>query len=188
MFISRESRAGRGSVRPAQGVLEAGGKQMPGPKVRERPSLTVDVVVVARLRGQCRVLLVKRGRPPFEGLWALPGGFVEPDEPLELAARRELREETGVEPLHLEQLATFGDPGRDPRGWTISVAFLALLAEGDLQEQELRAGSDAAQVSWFDLNDLPPLAFDHVTILAHAVRSLDEVYGRGNQTGRRGVP
>ena len=161
---------------------------MSGPKKRERPSVAVDVVVVARLQGQRSVLLVKRGRPPFEGLWAIPGGFVEPHESLEVAARRELREETGLEPMRLEQLAAFGDPGRDPRGWTISVVFLALLGSSDLQERELRAGSDAAQVSWFNLNDLPPLAFDHAAILAHAARRLDETHGRGNQTGRQTVP
>ena len=145
-------------------------------------------MVVAWLQGQRRVLLVKRKRPPFEGFWAIPGGFVEPHEPLEVAARRELREETGAEPIHLEQLAAFGDPGRDPRGWTVSVAFLTLLGESDLQEQGLRAGSDAAEVSWFDLNDLPPLAFDHAAILACAVHRLDTVPGRGNQSGRQGVP
>lgn len=147
---------------------------MPGSQGRERPSVTVDVVVVAPLQGQLKVLLVRRGRPPFEGYWAIPGGFVEPQEPLEAAARRELGEETGLEPVHLEQLATFGDPGRDPRGWTISVAYLALVSEDDARGWQLRAGSDAAGVGWFDLRDPPPLAFDHAKILANTVRHLAE--------------
>jgi 8-oxo-dGTP diphosphatase len=133
------------------------------------------------------VLLVKRRNSPFEGQWAIPGGFVELYEPLEMAARRELREETGLELRQLEQLAAFGDPGRDPRGWTISIAFLALLDESDLQEHELRAGTDAAETGWFGLGDLPPLAFDHAAILAKALCRLDGVHDRGNQTDRSGV-
>ncbi|MGQ9598991.1 MAG: NUDIX domain-containing protein [Anaerolineae bacterium] len=141
-------------------------------KERERPSVTVDVVVVVPTAGRFKVLLVRRNRPPFEGCWALPGGFVEPYEPLERAARRELQEETGLEPVHLEQLHTFGDPGRDPRGWTISVAYLALLAEGELETQSLQVGSDAREAGWFDLDHLPPLAFDHDQILACAIQRL----------------
>ena len=145
---------------------------MTGSKGRQRPSVTVDVVVVAPLDGQLRVLLVKRKRPPFAGQWAIPGGFVEPNEPLEVAARRELQEETAAEPIHLEQLHTFGDPGRDPRGWTISVVYLALLGEDDARGWHLQAGSDADEVRWFDLQNPPPLAFDHADILAHVVRHL----------------
>lgn len=141
-------------------------------KHREHPSVTVDMILVAPLEGQLKVLLIKRKRPPFEGCWAIPGGFVEPNEPLESAARRELREETGAEPLHLKQLHTFGDPGRDPRGWTISVAYLALLSEDEARALPLQAGSDADQVGWFDLHALPPLAFDHADILGHAFRHL----------------
>jgi 8-oxo-dGTP diphosphatase len=137
-----------------------------------RPSVTVDVVVVASAGSRRNVLLVKRQNPPFEGCWALPGGFVEPDEPLEDAARRELEEETGILPAHLEQLYTFGDPGRDPRGWTISVAYLAPLTEEDMPSGQPRAGSDAEAVSWFPVDHLPPLAFDHADILAHALRRL----------------
>lgn len=143
---------------------------MPANKERERPSVTVDIVVVARLSGQTQVLLVKRKKPPFESCWALPGGFVEPNEPLATAARRELREETGLEPAGLEQLHAFGDPGRDPRGWTISIAFLAILSEEEWQSWSPRAGSDAGEVAWFSLVTLPPLAFDHERILAHAAQ------------------
>ena len=133
-----------------------------------RPAVTVDMAIVSRIQGGCDILLIKRGRPPFEGCWALPGGFVEPDEPLETAARRELEEETAIRPLHLEQMHTFGEPGRDPRGWTISVVYVALLHCDELRALHPQAGSDAGEVAWFDLNRLPPLAFDHADILAVA--------------------
>lgn len=147
---------------------------MSGSKQRERPAVTVDVIVIAPHLGHFKVLLVRRKKPPFEGQWAIPGGFVEPQESLEVAARRELCEETGAEPVRLEQFHTFGDPGRDPRGWTISVAYLALLTEDDLQAWHLQPGSDAADLSWFDLMELPPLAFDHADILARVTRYLAE--------------
>jgi 8-oxo-dGTP diphosphatase len=147
---------------------------MTGSKQRERPWVTVDVVLVAALGGRLRVLLVRRKRPPFEGCWAIPGGFVEPHEPLEAAARRELWEETGAEPIHLEQLYTFGDPDRDPRGWIISVAYLARLDADSLQMQDLRPASDAGEIGWFGLDELPPLAFDHEQVLDFAARRLAE--------------
>jgi len=138
----------------------------------ERPSLTVDVVVVAPMDGQDKVLLIRRKNPPFAGRWALPGGFVDPHEPLEDAARRELWEETRVRPARLEQLHTFGTPGRDPRGWTVSVAYLALLDEQAARTLDPQAGDDAADVKWFDLLALPLLAFDHEEILTCARRKL----------------
>jgi 8-oxo-dGTP diphosphatase len=147
---------------------------MPGSEDRKLPSVTVDVVVVARLEGRHKVLLVKRKNPPYQGRWAIPGGFVEPDEPLESAARRELREETGAEPVHLEQLRTFGDPGRDPRGWTISVTYLARLSDTEACTLAPEAGSDAGAVHWFVLHDPPSLAFDHAEILAYAAHYLAE--------------
>ena len=148
------------------------GDRMPPPEDYQRPSLTVDVVVVAPIDGQHKVLLVQRKHSPFEGCWAIPGGFVDPHEPLEDAARRELREETGTEPARLEQLHTFGAPGRDPRGWTISVAYLAVLEVRVAQSVQPHAGDDAAEVGWFDLLAPPPLAFDHADILAHARKAL----------------
>ena len=155
-----------------EGIKEAG-VEMPGTKRRERPSVTVDVVVVARIHGRLNVLLVKRKNPPFAGCWAIPGGFVEPGEPLEEAARRELQEETSALPVRMEQIHTFGDPGRDPRGWTISVAYLATLSEDDVRTWHPRAGSDAEEVGWFDLDELPALAFDHGEILTYARTILD---------------
>lgn len=137
----------------------------------QRPSVTVDVVLLSRAGAHWRVLLIRRKHPPFEGCWALPGGFVEPYEPLESAARRELQEETGVVPRHMEQLHTFGNPGRDPRGWTISVAYLAVLDEDERLSLHPQAGDDAASVGWFDLSSPPPLAFDHADILACAARA-----------------
>jgi len=141
-------------------------------KQRERPSVTVDTVMIALVDGQRSVLLVRRKNSPFAGSWALPGGFVEPHEPLETAARRELLEETGVTPARLEQLRAFGDPGRDPRGWTISIAFLAEVDEAAVRSWHPRAGSDADEVGWFPLDHLPPLAFDHEQILGYAARRL----------------
>ncbi|MBN1661677.1 MAG: NUDIX hydrolase [Anaerolineae bacterium] len=135
-------------------------------RVHERPAVTIDVAVVAPRGEGWQVLLIQRGHAPFEGQWALPGGYVEPIEPLEAAARRELQEETGIEPAHLEQVHTFGAPGRDPRGWTISVAYLARVNAAEAAAWQPRAGSDAAGIGWFDLEALPALAFDHAEILA----------------------
>jgi 8-oxo-dGTP diphosphatase len=133
-----------------------------------RPAVTADVVIVTKER-QRRVLLIRRKHPPFAGLWALPGGFVNENEPLEAAARRELREETGVDADGIEQLAAFGDPGRDPRGHTVTIAFLAQL---DADQLRPVAADDAADVGWFLMSDLPPLAFDHDKILEVARRRL----------------
>jgi 8-oxo-dGTP diphosphatase len=130
-----------------------------------RPAVTVDVVIFTLRAGALHVLLIRRGRDPFAGRWALPGGFVEMEEALETAARRELKEETGVDGIALTQLHTFGDPGRDPRGRVISVAYYVLLDAAALQA---RAADDAAEVGWFPLRRLPPLAFDHDQVLACA--------------------
>jgi 8-oxo-dGTP diphosphatase len=129
-----------------------------------RPALTVDVVICTR-EVRSRVLLIKRKSEPFAGRWALPGGFVDEGETLADAARRELKEETGVAAEELEQLYTAGDPGRDPRGWTVSVAFLA---RGDAKKLKAKAADDAADVGWFRLDELPAMAFDHAMILQRA--------------------
>ncbi|HYV37920.1 MAG TPA: NUDIX hydrolase, partial [Gemmataceae bacterium] len=113
-----------------------------------RPAVTADVVIVTKDRRR-RVLLIRRKHAPFAGLWALPGGFVNEDEGLETAARRELREETGLDTGRIEQLAAFGDPGRDPRGHTVTIAFLAQVDAAQLRPV---AADDAADVAWFPLS------------------------------------
>lgn len=135
-----------------------------------RPALTTDVVVFTLRAEQLQLLLIRRANPPFAGHWALPGGFLEMDEAIDLCAQRELREETGIEDVFLEQLYTFGRPDRDPRGRVISVAYYALLPEHRVAEP--RAASDAAEVGWFPVDALPPLAFDHADIIATAHRRL----------------
>lgn len=158
-----------------------------------RPSLTADVVVVAPEPGEggriegIQVLLIRRGRDPFEGRWALPGGFCEPTESVEQAAARELEEETGVRGVRVEQVATFSAPGRDPRGWVVSVAHLAVVPARRLAEA--RAGDDAGDARWWPVRPSAPgagggyrlesggeaageLAFDHDQILTKALAQL----------------
>jgi 8-oxo-dGTP diphosphatase len=128
-----------------------------------RPMVTVDMVIVTS-EPRPRVLLIRRKHAPFAGKWAIPGGFVEMGESLEAAAARELYEETGIRAGKLEQLRTFGDLGRDPRGRVISVVYLARANEKKLSP---RAADDAAEVGWHSLFHLPPLAFDHKEILEY---------------------
>lgn len=140
------------------------------PSAFPRPSVTADIALFTVRERTLQVLLVKRREWPFAGQWAVPGGFVRPEENLEHAARRELAEETGVLDVLLEQLRVFSEPKRDPRTWVITVAFTALVASDTLT---LRAGTDAAEAAWFHVDSLPsPLAFDHEAILAYAVASL----------------
>lgn len=136
-----------------------------------RPLVATDVVIFAVRDGALQVVLIRRGVAPFSGRWALPGGFVLPDETIDDAARRELAEETGLRIAgeYLEQLYTFGDVRRDPRGRVISVAYLALVhSEGMV----LHGGSDASDAAWFDVANLPELAFDHGAIIAYALQRL----------------
>jgi 8-oxo-dGTP diphosphatase len=135
----------------------------------ERPSVTVDVVMMSLRQRDLQILLVKRRSWPYEGMWAIPGGFVTIDESLEEAAKRELQEETGVRDVYLEQLYTFGDPGRVPRAHMITVVYFALL---DSERLEVRAAGDSANVQWFSVYDLPVLAFDHARILQYALSRL----------------
>jgi 8-oxo-dGTP diphosphatase len=136
-----------------------------------RPMVTADTAIFRSHEGRLEVLLIQRGKPPFKGSWALPGGFVEMEEDLEDAARRELGEETGLSAAWMEQLKTFGRPGRDPRGRVITVVYLAVAPAGGI---EPRAGDDAARAAWFDPRNPPPLAFDHAEVLACALARLRE--------------
>jgi len=136
-----------------------------------RPALTVDCVVFGFDDGDLKVLLIQRNEPPFEGEWALPGGFVRMDESLEEAARRELEEETGAREMFLEQFGSFGDVHRDPRGRVVTVAYYALVK---LSDQSIRAETDARSAEWRPMRALPPLAFDHEMILARALARLKE--------------
>ena len=131
--------------------------------------VAVDVVIFTIRDGALQVLLIRRGAPPFAGRHALPGGFVNEGESLDAAALRELREETGVRDVYLEQLYSFGDPGRDPRGRVVTVAYFALMAS---DRTPLRAGTDAVDAQWFPVDALPVLAFDHRRIVAYAVERL----------------
>ena len=130
--------------------------------------VTVDIVIFTIEAGVLKVLLIKRAIPPFEGQFAIPGGFVHEDEDLDKAALRELKEETGVTDVYLEQLYSFGDPQRDPRRRVITVAYFALISP----DRKLMAGSDAVAAAWYPIDQLPPLAFDHATILDYALERL----------------
>jgi 8-oxo-dGTP diphosphatase len=129
------------------------------------PAVTTDIVIFTIRQDELKVLLIKRANAPFQGEWALPGGFVAQDESLEEGARRELQEETGVAGVYLEQLYTFGRPDRDPRERVITVAYYALIPT---DEVEIRAATDAEGVSWYGMEELPNLAFDHAEILEAA--------------------
>jgi len=131
--------------------------------------VAVDIVIFTIQSRELCVLLVKRGIPPFAEQHAIPGGFVLEDESLDQAALRELKEETGVSDVYLEQLYSFGDPNRDPRGRVISVAYFALIAA---DRSPLIPGSDAVDARWWPMAKLPPLAFDHRKILDYSLERL----------------
>lgn len=139
---------------------------MPFSYEHPRPALAVDCAVLGFDEGDLKVLLIKRGLEPFKGKWALPGGFVRMEESVDEAARRELAEETGLKGVFLEQLYTFGEVRRDPRGRTVSVAYFALVK---LAEQEVKAATDAQAAQWFLADQAPVLAFDHAKILETAI-------------------
>ena len=137
---------------------------------------TVDAVVfgIDFEEVALKVLLIERALKPFKGNWALPGGFVEMDEDLDAAVIRELQEETNVRLSYMEQLYTFGTPGRDPRGRVISTAFLGLVRPSHVTVLE---GSDAAKAVWWNVNELPGLAFDHADIIKTGLRRLRSKVG-----------
>lgn len=145
------------------------GKSAPGTVGRLYPAVTSDIVIFTIREELLQLLLIQRAAPPYAGCWALPGGFVGAGEALERAAARELREETGVSGVYLEQLYTFGHPRRDPRGRVISVAYYALVPPGRIHP---RPASDARRADWFRCDRLPPLAFDHSEIARMAQERL----------------
>ncbi len=136
-----------------------------------RPMVTADAAVFAFFDGKPRLLLIQRKREPFQDRWALPGGFVEIEEDLPEAVARELAEETGLTGVPLEQLRTFGKPGRDPRGRTITVAYFGIAGKNP---EQVKAADDAANVQWFDIEHLPALAFDHNEIARYAIERLKQ--------------
>jgi 8-oxo-dGTP diphosphatase len=129
----------------------------------------VDCVVFGLDQQELKVMLIQRGLPPFEGKWALPGGFVRLEETLDEAARRELEEETGLTRIFLEQLYTFSSVDRDPRERVVSVAYYALV---NLSDHQVHAATDARDAAWFGVHDVPSLAFDHDEILRRALERL----------------
>jgi 8-oxo-dGTP diphosphatase len=139
-----------------------------------RPALSVDVVALHGAGAGARVLLVLRGREPFLARWALPGGFVEEYEPPQVAAGRELAEETGLtlgEDIGMMLVGVYGQRGRDPRGWTVSVVYLVHLGGVD-DPPDVAGADDAADARWWPVDDLPSLAFDHARLIADALTAL----------------
>jgi 8-oxo-dGTP diphosphatase len=135
-----------------------------------RPMVTVDAVVFRYSAGRAELLIIKRKNEPFKGKWAIPGGFVDMDEELEDAVVRELAEETGLTGVHLWQMHTFGTIGRDPRGRQITVVFMGIANE---QQANVKAGDDAAEAKWFDIENLPDdMAFDHDRVAEFAIQKL----------------
>lgn len=134
-----------------------------------RPSVTTDCLVFRKIDNVWKLLLIERGRDPFKGCWALPGGFVEIEEDLDTAAARELQEETSLVGVELHQMYAFGDPLRDPRQRTITIAYWGI----DNTSQLAKAADDAANLQWFDIERLPALAFDHEKIIAMALERVE---------------
>jgi 8-oxo-dGTP diphosphatase len=155
------------SSAPIEAARLAAHEQAPGEQAR--PAVTVDVVILTVRERKLEALLINRRNWPYEGMWALPGTFIEPDESLEEAARRRLERETGVRDVYLEQLYTFGDPSRDPRMRVITVVYYALIRPDQLR---VRGSEEAGHAQLFSAYDHPPLAFDHAEILDYTLQRL----------------
>ena len=139
-----------------------------------RPMVTVDAAVFAYFDSKPNILLISRANEPFKGKWALPGGFVEMDEPLKEAATRELAEETNLTNVTLKQLHTFGTLGRDPRGRLITIVYWGI---ADTNADKIKPGDDAAKAQWFDIENIPEdMAFDHNHVIKLAIRKLNNSF------------
>ncbi len=134
-----------------------------------RPALTTDCITFGFDAGELKILLIERGLEPFKGKWAIPGGFLNMNENADDCAKRELYEETGLQDVFMEQLYTFSDAGRDPRGRVVTIAYYALIK---LSDYTVTAGDDAKNAQWFSISQIPPLAFDHNQILSAALSRL----------------
>lgn len=130
------------------------------------PAVTTDIAVLGRDGNDVEILLIRRKNPPYQGAWALPGGFLDKDETAETCAARELEEETGVTTAGLTLVGVYSEPQRDPRGRTVTLAYTTVLEKKDLRPE---ARDDAAEVGWFAITALPELAFDHDRIIADAI-------------------
>jgi 8-oxo-dGTP diphosphatase len=142
-------------------------------KGRDRYPISVDSAVFGYTEGELKIALIKRNTPPFIGMWAVPGGFMEGDETVEETALRELEEETGIQKVYLEQFHVFSKRGRDPRGPTLTIALFALIRS---DQCSLFASGDASLAKWWPVHALPPLAFDHEEICQRALASLREAF------------
>lgn len=163
-----------------ENVEEANFLKNYNPDKYQKHSVTVDILIFRLVNDSVDILLIKRKKPPYKEFWAFPGGFVNINESLEDAAKRELLEETNVKNVYLEQLYTFGDVERDPRMRVISVSYMALLNENDIEKFNEKAGDDAKELQWFNINELLngiednsiKLAFDHEKIFKIAIERL----------------
>ncbi|SFO65765.1 NUDIX hydrolase [Prevotella sp. tf2-5] len=135
-----------------------------------RPAVTADCIVITR-ESEPKVLLIRRGREPFKGGWAFPGGFMNMDETTEQCAIRELKEETGLQISNIQQIGAYSKVDRDPRGRTVTVAYLAIVDE----PIAVTGQDDAAKAEWWTISDLPHLAFDHYDIIQDAIRTYKEI-------------
>ncbi len=137
-----------------------------------RPAVTTDIILTAGKSKATHILLIERKNEPYKGLWALPGGFIDMDEDLEDACLRELKEETGIEGIKINQFCTVGTPGRDPRGRTITIVYMAVI---NPELHTIKAGDDASEAKWFRIDEIPPTAFDHQMIIELALKRYENM-------------
>lgn len=142
------------------------------------PAVTTDVVLFSLSGQTLKVLLIQRGNPPFQGQWAFPGGFLDYGEEPMAGALRELKEETGITDVVIEQFGAFGNPNRDPRGHTISIAYYGFIEDS---RSSATGGDDATDAQWFDATDLPQLAFDHSLVFSTAIQTLEQNLRNGER-------